>query len=533
MIQTLSSLDEPAFPWLFRALATFKTAVSTMITAMPMFIIKNFFRDTLAGFVAGRYWQVPFLSTLVGAGSAVRDMATGEDNLMQSYLLQGGFYSGLVEAEVSMDVKVHALFDSRRFPKSRKFLKRLVHILTRPAWVAEAGTRVSQYDEALTAGANWYDAIRAARMVSSDFANIGASRGWRMYVHTVPFLNAAIQGFDQLYQIGRPEYRADPDAPRWGKKRRQHVRKTLCAGVILAGMAFGIWSWNTGDENRLEQYLGETAYEKASYLTLYDADGMDIRIPVPFQIGAAFMKLPEISFDLSSDTNTLAGPRFAWSLIQGNLAVSWLPAILQPVWEVKTNRNFFGAPIIPGYMMNWPASRQFHSRSTPELLIQAGQLTGVSPLHLQTFLRSWTGHLGNLVIASVDEATWDVERYGEKPFPRTFGLATGLASIHAPQFKPYDRWSEEYYKLANWGEAWSRSSHDRIPEAMIINQIHSMVRGDLRDIQQAIDSIPRQKSVSRVEKEQRIASLYSTRLRIIENVLPIMWEHYNKWKQGD
>ena len=43
LIKTLSSLNEPVFPWLFRALATFKTAVSTMITAMPMFIIRNFF----------------------------------------------------------------------------------------------------------------------------------------------------------------------------------------------------------------------------------------------------------------------------------------------------------------------------------------------------------------------------------------------------------------------------------------------------------------------------------------------------------
>ena len=81
----------------------------------------------------------------------------------------------------------------------------------------------------------------AARMVSSDFANIGASREWRMYVHTVPFMNAAIQGFDQLYQICRPEYRNDLKEPKWGTDRRQHVRRTLRAGACLAGMAFGVW----------------------------------------------------------------------------------------------------------------------------------------------------------------------------------------------------------------------------------------------------------------------------------------------------
>lgn len=533
LVKTLSSLNEPVFPWLFRALATFKTAVSTMITAMPMFIIKNFFRDTLAGFVAGRYWQFPFLSTLNGAGYAFDSMALGRDNVMRDYLLQGGFYSGLVESEVSLDAKVHGLSGNSHYHKAKKILKNLIHLLTRPAWISEVGTRVSQYQQARASGANKYDAIRAARMVSSDFANIGASRGWRMYVHTVPFLNAAIQGLDQLYQICRPEYRSDPKDARWGSNRRQHVKKTICAGTILAGMACGIWLWNTSDDARLTQYLGETDYEKASYLTLYDISGdTDIRIPVPFQIGAVFMKVPEISFDLMTNTQTLAGARFAWSLIHGNLAIGWLPAVLQPVWEVKKNRNFFGAPIIPGYMANWPATRQFFSRSTPELLIQLGQSMGVSPLHIQAFIRGWTGHLGTLIVTSLDEMMWDTEKYGEKPFPRTFGLATGIAGTLAPQFESRNRWSEEFYELANWAEAWSRPGYIRIREAVIINKIHGKVRKPLRDIQTVIDAIPRRKGLSRVEKEERIAKLYSTRMRIMKNVLPIMRTHRNNWKHS-
>ena len=532
LIKTLSSLNEAVFPWLFRALTTFKTAVSTMITAMPMFIIKNCFRDTLAGFVAGRYWQIPFLSTLDGVGYVFQSAVVGQDDVMRDYLLQGGFYSGLVESEVSLDTKAQGLLSKSSCHKAKKVIKKLAHLLTRPAWLAEVGTRVNQYQEARASGANKYDAIRAARMVSSDFANIGASRVWRMYVHTVPFLNAAIQGFDQLYQICRPEYRSSPDVARWGDNRRQHIKKTLCAGLILAGMSYGIWFWNISDETRLNQYLGETAYEKASYLTLYDADGMDIRIPVPFQIGAVFMKIPEIIFDLRSNTETLAGARFVWSLIHGNLTISWLPAVLQPIWEVKTNRNFFGAPIIPGYMANWPATRQFHSRSTPELLIQAGQLMGVSPLHIQTFIRGWTGHLGTLISTSLDEILWDTEKYGEKPFPRTLGLATGIAGIIAPQLESRNRWSDEYYELVNWGIAWSRLGDYRIQEAVIINKIYGKFREPLQRLQGAIDRIPKQKNLSRAEKEEAIASLYSRKLEIMKNAVELMRERHDEWKQG-
>ena len=119
LISTLSSLNEAEFPRLLRILTTFKTAVSTMITAMPMFIIKNFFRDTLAGFVAGRYWQMPFISTLRGSISAARDVVAGHDEAMRDYLLQGGFYSGLVESEVRVDSNVHGLTDGVKFQKAK------------------------------------------------------------------------------------------------------------------------------------------------------------------------------------------------------------------------------------------------------------------------------------------------------------------------------------------------------------------------------------------------------------------------------
>ena len=61
LVAMLKSLYEDPMPPVVRWLAAFKTAVSAMITTMPMFIVKNFFRDTLSGFVAGRYWQIPFL----------------------------------------------------------------------------------------------------------------------------------------------------------------------------------------------------------------------------------------------------------------------------------------------------------------------------------------------------------------------------------------------------------------------------------------------------------------------------------------
>ena len=303
----LQSLYEDPMPWAIRWLAAFRTAVSAMITAMPMFIVKNFFRDTVSGFVAGRYWQIPFLSTLTGSLHAIHDLTTGRSGAMREYLLQGGFFSALVESETHFD---NGRATAAAGTRLRRWGGHIVYLLTRPAWITESGTRVSQFRKARARGATNYAAARAARMVSADFANIGASRPWRMYVHTVPFMNATVQAFDQLYQIVRRRARAHRGGPMWGRDQAQHVRKVLAAGLCLTLMTGAVWHYNTSDEARLAAYLAETEYEKASWLTLYDvADDRDIRVPTPFQIGATFMKAPEVALDLATGTDTLAGPR--------------------------------------------------------------------------------------------------------------------------------------------------------------------------------------------------------------------------------
>ena len=520
----LQSLHEDPMPSIIRWLAAFKTAVSAMITTMPMFIVKNFFRDTLSGFVAGRYWQVPFFSTLTGSAHAVRDLATGRSETMRDYLLQGGFFSALVESETHFaDERVA----SATLTKLTRRASRIIYLLTRPAWITEAGTRVSQFRKALAHGATKYAAARAARMISADFANIGASRTWRMYVHTVPFLNAAIQGLDQLYQIGRRRTRVHRGDPLRSREQTRHIRKVLAAGLCLALMTGGVWYYNTSDEARLAAYQAETEYEKASWVTLYDVDGdRDIRLPTPFQIGATFMKVPEVALDLAAGTDTLAGPRFIWALIHGNLAIGWIPAIAQPVVEIRTNRNFFGGEIIPAYMQDWLPAEQYFPRSTPELYRVVGQSLGVSPLHVQTFARGWTGHLGNTVVTGIDELMWDANQKGPKPFPRFVGLITGFASLEPPRLRTYTRYSNEFYEISDWFRAFARTR----PRARSIRNQIDRVRRVASRTRRTGDRIRTSRRMSREEKEKRLIALYRRIDERFRRVLPRMRQHYKKWR---
>ena len=519
----LQSLYEEPMPAVIRWLAAFKTAVSAMITAMPMFIVKNFFRDTLSGFVAGRYWQIPFLSTLAGSAHAVHDLTTGRSEVMREYLLQGGFFSALVESETQFGDERAPTAALRRL---RRWGSRIVYLLTRPAWITESGTRVNQFRKARARGATNYAAARAARMVSADFANIGASRPWRMYVHTVPFMNAAIQGLDQLYQIVRRRARARRGEPTWGRDRALHVRKVLAAGLCLGLMTGGIWHYNTSDDSRLAAYRAETEYEKASWLTLYDlASDRDVRIPTPFQIGAVFIKVPEVALDLATGIDTLAGPRFVWSLIHGNLAIGWIPAVAQPVVEVRTNRNFFGDEIIPAYMLDWLPEQQYFPRSTPEPYRLAGRLLGVSPLHVQTFTRGWTGHLGNAVVTGMDELMWNAQQNGPRPFPRFAGLITGLASLEPPRLRTVTRYSNEFYEISDWFSAYARNLPEGHPARTIRTAINR-VRREVADGRRVGDMIRASPEYSRQEKERGLTRLYQRIDARFQEVLPRMREFH-------
>ena len=525
----LTSIDESPMPWLVRGLTTFRMAVSAMITVMPVFIVKNFLRDTLAGFVAGRYWQPPFVGTLSGSLHALRDLRAGRSEPMRDYLLQGGFYSGLVESETDFHTIPVAAGRTRGGVSTRRKWSRIVHLLTRPAWIAEAGTRVNQYQRALKSGATKYAAARAARMVSADFANIGASRNWRMYVHTVPFLNAAIQGFDQLYQIFRWRWTPRADGSRRSPDQALHIRKTMRAGWCLTAMAMAVWIYNFSGEDRRAQYQAETDYEKASWITLYDVVGRrDLRIPIPFQIGAAFMKLPEVGLDLVTGADTLAGPKFVWSLIHGNLAVGWIPAVAQPVVEIATNRNFFGDPIVPAYMQHWPPEDRYFTRSTPVPYRGVGWLLGVSPLQVQTAVRSWTGHLGNLVVTAVDEFIWFLGDNGPKPFPRTLAMLTGIYSVQGPGLRTYTRFANEFYDFSDWATAQSRSRGNTHRNVRRAKRITDRVSQRASDLRRRGDRVRTNRS-SRESKEEDLESIYGDINEMFRDELPELRELRREW----
>ena len=212
-------------------------------------------------------------------------------------------------------------------------------------------------------------------------------------------------------------------------------------------------------------------------------------------------------------------------LIHGNLAIGWIPAVVQPVVEVRTNRNFFGDEIIPTYMLDWLPEEQYFPRSTPEPYRVAGRLLGVSPLHVQTFVRGWTGHFGNAVVTGMDDLMWNAPQNGPRPFPRFAGLITGLASLEPPRLRTVTRYSNEFYEISDWFSAYARTVPERHPARRIRTAINR-VRREVADGRRVGDMLRASPEYSRQEKERGLTRLYQRIDARFQEVLPRMREFH-------
>ncbi len=96
-------------------------------------------------------------------------------------------------------------------------------------------------------------------------------------------------------------------------------------------------------------------------------------------------------------------------------------------------------------------TRLVHLLTRPAWIAEAGTRVN-RRRHGQTFVRGWTGHLGNAAVVFLDERLWDEEANGPKPFPRTLRLLTGLYSLHPPKPRTYTRFGNEFYEISDWAD---------------------------------------------------------------------------------
>ncbi len=433
-----------------------KNVMAALITADPTFVLRNSTRDTLSAFVLGRAWMVPVADTLRGATA----FSVSSDHARQ-WFLQGGASSTLLETAAEDPDRAEPLFPSlatrSRLKRFTRNCRKAYIVITAPARALEAGTRIMQFRRMLNGGTTPRQAALASRAVATDFANRGAADDAVTFViRTTVFLNAAIQGLNESRKVALTRSGMGGKTRFWGTK----APKFWGAGFIgLTALSAFAWYHSTSTAENLEKYEALTTYHKSAYLHFTGVESFQghFRIPVPFEVGFLFQKLPEMAFDAvagldTSDTDPITRgylPPTAREILQTSFLLSSLPvpSAVAPAFDHLRNRNFFGAEIVPYYMMSRPAPAR-HFRSTPVTYVRAGERLNVSPLVVKHYVETYGGNVARNAMAAAEWLAWDDVANGPKAFPSGALRATGMAAFATAPFRSRSRWADDYYAIA-------------------------------------------------------------------------------------
>ena len=433
-----------------------KNAMAALITADPTFVLRNSTRDTLSSFVLGRAWMVPVADTLRGAAAF---SVSNED--ARQWFLQGGASSTLLETAADDPERAAPLLPSlataSRLKRFTAGCRKAYNIVTAPARALEAGTRITQFRRMLDSGATPRQAALASRAVATDFANRGAADDAVTFViRTTVFLNAAIQGLNETRKVAFTRSGMGGKTRFWGTK----APKFWGAGFIgLTALSALAWFHSTSTEENLEKYEALTTYHKSAYLHFTGVDSFQghFRIPVPFEVGFLFQKLPEMVFDAvagldTSDTDPVMRgylPPTAREILQTSFLLSSLPvpSAVAPAFDHLRNRNFFGTEIVPYYMMGRPAPAR-HFRSTPSTYVRAGEWFNISPLVVKHYVETYGGNIARNAMVTAEWLAWNAAANGPKAIPSGELRATRMAAFTTSPFRSRSRWADDYYAIA-------------------------------------------------------------------------------------
>ena len=307
-------------------------------------------------------------------------------------------------------------------------------------------------------------------------------------------------------------------------RHSRHARESYRRAFVLMLIPCMALIWNSSTESRKQQYEAQAAFEKANYVNFYDVGGVDYRIPVPFEVGAVFMKAPELVLDRLLGYYTVDTDRTVDSipmptvraLAESTFLLSFIPALVQPTWHVLSNEDFLGREIEPAYMRNWPSADRHYS-STPVVARVAGTvLPGISPLQAKVLLEGHFGHMARLITYGTEELVWSTEKLGDLPFPQFWYRATGKRAFVVQGPRRYTRHTIDLRELGYKADAarWRcKNFDDACAEQRELIGIGGAIRTYSRYRGNAFDQIrliERRSNMSKEEKEDRIREIHES-----------------------
>lgn len=402
LLRSLTSFVPFTYPGQ-KALIGAKRLLTSMVTATPEFMLRNWIRDSLA---SQAITESPFSPT-----ESVRGIrrAYKEQGGYEAMLFAGAsFQSGNVDAGDPEATAVHMRRALRKRGMDAASIESFMGSIidgTARGWekyrsvgeAVENANREAVYEAAIKAGKTATQAAYEAK----DLMDFSLRGDWALYqaaADVLPFLNARVQG---LYRLGRSD-----------RKRLLRVM------MIMAAFTGVLMLFNSGEDwyERLPDWDKDANW----HLMIF---GQHLRIPKPFELGVLAATLPERIargfMGLDSGKKTLGR---VWANVRDQLAFDPVPQLFRPAVDAWANKDSFRDRPIEGMADEGKSpSARYDARTSDTMRVLAdvaepvADWAGLSPKKLEFLLNGYFGTVGMYTLAVADYAVRQVEGKADRP----------------------------------------------------------------------------------------------------------------------
>jgi len=364
---------------------------------------------------------------------------------------------------------------------------------------------VEQSDGTIVGG-NEIEAVNKAINII-NWNKRGNSAGLRLLTHTIPFLNAYLQGMDILTNVMRGKFLTATDKKNALKLFAITSAKIMVLNAIYAAIVGGN-----------DEYEELTDSEK---LRSYIIPGTGMKLPLRGELAFLFKLLPEGLYNLVTKEGTeqeIDGRRVrqavSESLAGGLLFPALFPQAIKAPIEVAMNYNLFtGNPIVSPFQERKETDLQVNA-GTSYLARGFGEI-GVSPLKVDHLLRGTFGTLGSVGLGIIDGI---INQFVDNPLPST--PIDKMPGISAIMYSPNGRSAlNQFYDLKDLSDRVTNSQGkykgERLTKYLNDNAKLIGARDTINALNDAIKEL-RAERTEVIDNKNFSAKVKATKLRGIE-----------------
>jgi hypothetical protein len=381
LLDALTNLQPKAQNLVIHSLGQVTRVMKNLTTGInPVFsLTRNIFRDIPTAFTNSKTTNNP----LVFSKDLVQSVISvfKNDELYRSFKAVGGGHSSPISSDVNL------LAQSKRsiLPREKGVWSgtkqaggKILGALENLNNAVEAAPRLGEFKR--LSGDDYNSKMKALFEANDVTVNFNKYGNLAKEVDAViPYLNAAVQGLDKTWR--------SLISPSASAAEKTVAGVKAFTAVTIPSIALYAVNHDNPEYQKLSNYVKDTNF------LIPKGDGTFYKIPKARELGVIFGTDVERTLRAWADHDPKAFKDFG-TYVVGMFAPP-TRSILAPMSDLRSNKNFMDAPIVPGDLEGLSPQYQYDSK-TSELSKKLGSLFGVSPKQSDYLIQSYTGVLGEL-----------------------------------------------------------------------------------------------------------------------------------------